>query len=414
MKRISNSTLAVIITIFVVALGMLAISPKILFRQGNAPNDGSSQPVRGIVTQVEQGKDGLQVEMFSEGLLYNVTISSMQAEIDGSFDQIVMGAEIEVSGQRIAGMNPPLIVAEYVRVLASPSPLAGSNWELTAYNGQQPIRDRQPTLQFEADQVSGTTGCNQYGGAYQVNGGLITFEGIYSTEMACQELEGLMDQEKTYLEILGAAQSFEMADGGLVIFAENGQMLTYQPLSDSQSGQDLPADNQTSVSQTNPTEESQPAQPANSIEPPAGFQQYQDLQTGITIFIPDGWYIQSQSIVEGEYAIFSSYSPDKYVGGETREPGDTKCDLNLTPSVDSVDGFVQQWASSSITMIVSEKDIVLNSGNPGIVFVIDSMGRSTIMITEINGNMITFSCWGEFELFDQIAVTLHAAEANSP
>lgn len=244
--------------------------------------------------------------------------------------------------------------------------------------------------------------------------GSITFEGIYSTEMACQEPEDIMDQERAYLEMLNAAQSFELTDGTLTIFSKNGQTLTFQPLSNNQSGQDNPSDDQSSVSQTNPPEESQSTQPAEIIESPAGFKEYRDAQTGIAIFIPANWYIQSQSIVEGEYAIFSSYSPDKYVGGEARQTGDTKCDLNLNPSANSIDSLVQQWESSSITTIISEKDILLNSGNPGIVFVIDSMGLLTTLVTEVDNRLVQFTCWGESELFDQIAVTLHANDVSSP
>jgi len=46
--------------------------------------------------------------------------------------------------------------------------LEGKTWVFTTYNDTQPIDGRQPILQFEADQVSGTTGCNHYGSAYQI------------------------------------------------------------------------------------------------------------------------------------------------------------------------------------------------------------------------------------------------------
>lgn len=413
-KRILIITLVALISIIVAVLGISAFSPKMLFRQEHRPNSDFPQPLRGIVMQVEQGKDGVQVALQTEYILYNVTISKMQTEINGSFDEIIVGTEIEISGQGIAGMDPPLIVAEYVRVLGSSTEITENTWVLTAYNDQQPISEHQPTLRFETDQVSGTTGCNHYGGSYQVNDGTIKFEGIYSTEMACVDIPGIMDQEKLYLEILGAAQSFKVADGLLIIFAENGQTLTYQPQPDSLSGQELPADNQTSVSQSNPTDEPAPTQPANIFEPPVGFKEYQDSQTGISIYIPEEWYIQNQSIVEGDYAIFSSYPPDKYTGGEGRQPGDTKCDLNLNPDVNNVDSLVQQWESSPMTAIVSEEEIVLNSGNPGIIFVIDSMGRSTSLVTEVDNRLVKFSCWGEFELFEEIAVTLHATVESSP
>ena len=162
---------------------------------------------------------------------------------------------------------------------------------------------------------------------------------------------------------------------------------------------DSPTDEQPYVSQTNPAVEPVPTQTAEIIEPPAGFKEYLDSQTGISISIPEEWYIQNQSVVEGEYAIFSSYPPDKYIGGEARQPGDTKCDLNIKPSAESLDALVQAWESSAITTIVSENEIVLNLGKPATVFVIDSMGRSTILVTEIGDRLVIFSCWGEFDLF---------------
>ena len=101
-KRNLILTLVAIFGIIVVGMGILAFSLKIPVYRETKPNVDSLQQLRGVVTQVEQGKDGLQVALQTEGLLYNVTISKMQAEINGSFDQIVVGAEIEVSGQRIA------------------------------------------------------------------------------------------------------------------------------------------------------------------------------------------------------------------------------------------------------------------------------------------------------------------------
>ena len=76
-----------------------------------------SQKIHGIVTQVETGKDGVQVELETETGQYNVTISIIQAEIDGDFERIKIGTEIEVTGRLLDGMSPPLIVAEKVTVL---------------------------------------------------------------------------------------------------------------------------------------------------------------------------------------------------------------------------------------------------------------------------------------------------------
>ena len=76
-----------------------------------------SQEIYGTITQIETGKDGVQVELETENGFYNVTISIIQAEIDGDFERIKIGTEIEVTGQLLDGMSPPLIVAEKVTVL---------------------------------------------------------------------------------------------------------------------------------------------------------------------------------------------------------------------------------------------------------------------------------------------------------
>jgi len=76
-----------------------------------------SQEIHGTVAQVETGKDGVQIELETDSGLYNVTISILQTEIEGEFEQIKVGAKIEVTGRIIDGMEPPLLVAEQVTVL---------------------------------------------------------------------------------------------------------------------------------------------------------------------------------------------------------------------------------------------------------------------------------------------------------
>jgi hypothetical protein len=66
-------------------------------------------------------------------------------------------------------------------------------------------------------------------------------------------------------------------------------------------------------------------------------------------------------MVDGEYAIFQSYPEDKYVGGEGREPGDTKCDLSIRPIGTRAEELIQQWQADSMTTIVSEEELILQS-----------------------------------------------------
>jgi hypothetical protein len=101
---------------------------------------------------------------------------------------------------------------------------------LTTYNDTQPIAAHHPLLEFEADQLSGTTGCNHYGGTYQIDENSINFDGVYSTEMACLEPDGLMEQERIYQELLRAVDRFELNESVLSFYAKSklNQMNQYQ------------------------------------------------------------------------------------------------------------------------------------------------------------------------------------------
>jgi len=279
--------------------------------------------------------------------------------------------------------------------------LDGSVWALTAIDNNTAIIGNSPTLAFEDDMVSGNASCNIYSGSYQVEGETISFGPLARTEMYCMEPEGGMDQEQTYLEILGAAQRFELVDGILIIYSDSGKTLTFQTRS--LVGVATNAPSTESSNQNLPT-----ITPIPNFEPPAGFKEYQDNVAGISIYIPENWTVTG--VIDGEYAIFQSYPEDKYVGGEGREPGDTKCDLNIRSAGTRAEELIQQWQSDLMTTIVSEDEFILQSGVTGQRFVIDSMGRATVFITELNQRVVILTCFGDFILVDEIAVTLKTSE----
>ena len=111
--------------IFHIILAIVGVSGMILFwwngknniaQDVSSPHDPSHR-ISGTLTQIESGKDGVQVESETENGHYNVMISITQTEIEGDFAQIKIGADIEVTGQLLDGMAPSLIVAEKVTVL---------------------------------------------------------------------------------------------------------------------------------------------------------------------------------------------------------------------------------------------------------------------------------------------------------
>jgi putative lipoprotein len=108
-------------------------------------------------------------------------------------------------------------------------PLEGTNWELSAISKHRPIEESNITLSFEEGLARGSSGCNSYGGAYQVNGEQIEFQEFESTVMDCTEPHGVMEQEIDYLNTLGNAQRFEIQDGQLLIYWSAHEAFTFIP-----------------------------------------------------------------------------------------------------------------------------------------------------------------------------------------
>jgi hypothetical protein len=170
----------------------------------------------------------------------------------------------------------------------------------------------------------------------------------------------------------------------------------------------MPTATQPSPPSPTPTPEVTPVAPSPAIEAPPGFKPYQDSVTGVSVYVPESWVVTG--VVPGEFAILQSYPENKYVGGEARQQGDTKCDLTIRPPDVDVASYIQQLKSAPSVTIVSERDIVLQSGKPGTRFEVESMGSSLSLITEINERVVVLTCFGELAPFDQIAVTLGANE----
>jgi heat shock protein HslJ len=62
-------------------------------------------------------------------------------------------------------------------------------------------------LTFSGNQVSGSSGCNTYGGTFQAIGGSISFGALRSTQMACTH--AVMEAEDAYLRSLEGSTAYE-------------------------------------------------------------------------------------------------------------------------------------------------------------------------------------------------------------
>jgi META domain len=96
-------------------------------------------------------------------------------------------------------------------------------WEVTGYYSGNAIASVlggvTMTATFEDGTVSGTTGCNSFNGAYEIDGPNITIGPLASTLAACPTPQ-LDTQETNYLAALELARTFQVAGDRLDLFRE--------------------------------------------------------------------------------------------------------------------------------------------------------------------------------------------------
>jgi len=107
--------------------------------------------------------------------------------------------------------------------------LTNTSWSLLSINGQAPIAGRALTLSFQANnQLNGDSGCNSYGGQYQLNGSRLRVTQMVSTLRACAE-QPLNVQEAAFQTALSEAVQFSLAGSQLTLQnASGGGVLVFQ------------------------------------------------------------------------------------------------------------------------------------------------------------------------------------------
>jgi len=104
-------------------------------------------------------------------------------------------------------------------------------WVLNSYAGQGVLPGTAITLQFQAGQVAGFSGCNSYTGAYTAaeNGDgtySVTVTGLVGTGMMCPG--DIMAQEQSYLGLLSAVTGAVPQGSGLELISPQGSLIFYQ------------------------------------------------------------------------------------------------------------------------------------------------------------------------------------------
>lgn len=97
--------------------------------------------------------------------------------------------------------------------------LAGSEWGFKGGSDKAPER----FVQFRAKgELSGSGGCNNFFGTYDLNGTALKIGPLASTKKMCA---GGMEDERAFLGALQSARRIEATHMALNIFGENGELL---------------------------------------------------------------------------------------------------------------------------------------------------------------------------------------------
>lgn len=132
----------------------------------------------------------------------------------------------ELQGDQLIQVSEETVTPE------EPAALENTVWMLVSYGDsgspQTPLEGSEITAVFDKTEgnVSGSAGCNQYFGSFEVNGSKLSVSPLASTMMMCPE-EGVMDQEQGYLAILQGAESYQIEGDQLHIVAAGDRLLTY-------------------------------------------------------------------------------------------------------------------------------------------------------------------------------------------
>jgi heat shock protein HslJ len=123
------------------------------------------------------------------------------------------------------------VILVFARVVpAASESLTGTTWILDSYHENEAvvsvITGTEISLSLDKDgKISGLAGCNNYFGAYETDGAALSFKQVGATLMYCDEPEGLMAQETTYLSLLETAASYGITEDQLTVKNASGAVI---------------------------------------------------------------------------------------------------------------------------------------------------------------------------------------------
>jgi heat shock protein HslJ len=202
-----------------------------------ATSDGTKVP-KGVEITAEFGADGALTG--SGGCnTYNAayTLTGMSITIESIASTMMVceepqataetgyfGALEKVDAWAIDGTSLTLTgpAGQPTLVFARAFKFGGTSWQLATANGTEVAADVAATLQFSEDgQVSGSGGCNTYGGPYTVKGHQINIGPLVSTRMVCPTAQTAV--ETVFLGGLEKVVSWKVGGGRLTLLGPQGK-----------------------------------------------------------------------------------------------------------------------------------------------------------------------------------------------
>ena len=108
--------------------------------------------------------------------------------------------------------------------------LDGSSWVLKSYQDStgetvNVLPRSTTTALFQANQVTGIAGCNNYSASYQATRNNLSFGPVTTTRKACNTPLGIMQQEDVFLAALDSTASYKLSLSSLELIDSKGNLL---------------------------------------------------------------------------------------------------------------------------------------------------------------------------------------------
>jgi heat shock protein HslJ len=111
-----------------------------------------------------------------------------------------------------------------------PATIAGTSWRVVSVGGRTPVAGGVPTVTFEVARVTGSGGCNSFGGSYRYDAGSgrITFENVAMTAMGCVD-GGRNEFETVFSQALFRVELVSIDERGLLTLSGPGGAIVLEP-----------------------------------------------------------------------------------------------------------------------------------------------------------------------------------------